>query len=556
MAASCSLAGLSSTAVLAWTLLAATPGSAAIRFREASEPWGLRFRHHNGSSGKLFLMETFGSGVVLFDYDGDGDDDVLFVDSGALPGYTGEPGRTVLYRNDRGADGSPRFVDVTAQAGVVLPSYGMGAVAGDVDSDGDLDLFLTAYGPNALLRNEGDGTFRDVTVAAGVGASSWSTSAAFADVDGDGDLDLYVASYVQFSLETFPVCGETESGLRSYCHPAIFPGLPDRFYRNRGDGTFEDRTTAAGFPADEGKGLGVVFGDLDRDGWQDFYVANDTTPNFLYHNRGDGTFEDMAFLGGTAINTEGKAEAGMGVDVHDLDGDGLSEIVVTNFDMETNSLWGNLGDNLFTDRRFLARIAGPSLYKVGFGVAFADLDLDADADLAIANGHILPNIEQFPDKKGNTYRQANQVLENEGDGRFREEKEAGLTVIRSSRGLAVGDLDGDGDGDLVITNSDEPAEVYDNISSPTGRWLAVALAAPSGNRFGIGAALELDLGAKKQFGEVRTSSSYLSQNELAVRFGLGAAARVDLEVRWPDGRRQRLLGLPQNARVQIVRDPR
>ncbi len=499
-------------------------------------------------------METFGSGVVIFDYDGDGDNDVLFVDSGALPGYDGEPGRTVLFRNDLAATGEPHFVDVTAEAGVALKAYGMGAVAGDVDGDGDLDLYLTAYGPNVLLRNEGDGTFRDVTAEAGVGDPLWSSSAAFADVDGDGDLDLYVANYVLFDLAVHPLCGETESGLASYCHPAIFPGLPDHFYRNRGDGRFEEATAAAGFPSDDGKGLGVIFGDVDADGLDDLYVANDTTPNFLYRNRGNGTFEDISFLSGTALNADGKAEAGMGVDFQDLDQDELPELVVTNFDLETNGLYGNLGGGLFFDRRFVARIAEPSLYRVGFGVAFADLDRDGDADLVIANGHIISNIEQFPDKKGNTYRQPNQVLENDGEGHFREDKQAGLDAVRSSRGLAVGDLDGDGDQDLVISNSDEPAEVYENVSPDPGGGFAVSLAQASGNRFAIGALVRLAAGGRRQAQEVRTASSYLSQNELARRFGLGGAARVDsLEVRWPDGFRSRLLGLGPGLTVRWLR---
>jgi enediyne biosynthesis protein E4 len=550
---------LSWGAILGWGLAAAAApvpapaaGGGGLRFREVSAAWGLSFRHHNGASGRLFLMETFGSGVVLFDYDGDGDPDVFFVDSGALPGYRGEPGRSRLYRNDGGG----RFREVTAAAGLTVAGYGMGATAGDVDGDGDLDLYVTAYGPNQLFRNEGDGTFTDVTAAAGAGEASWSSSAAFADADGDGDLDLYVADYVLFSLDSYPLCGEPESGLRSYCHPEVFPGLPDRFYRNRGDGTFEDATAAAGFAAADGKGLGVIWGDLDGDGRPDLYVADDTTPNFLFHNRGDGTFEDLSLVSGTAFNAEGKAEAGMGVDLADLDGDGLPELVVTNFDLETNALYGNLGAGLFNDRRFLAQIAEPSRFRVGFGVAFADFDFDGDLDLAIANGHIIPTIERFPEKRGNSYRQPNQVLENLGGGRFRLVAGSGLDAVRSSRGLAAGDLDGDGDVDLVVTNSDDAAEVYENVASSLGGALAVALRAGGGNTAAVGARVEVEAGAVRQAREVRTASSYLSQNEMVLRFGLGPAAKVDsLLIRWPDGRRQRLLGLPAGAAVVVVEPP-
>jgi len=534
-------------------LLAAPLGAGTLRFQEVSQAWGLTFRHHNGASGRLFLMETFGSGVVLFDFDGDGDQDVFFVEGGALPGYQGDPGRSILYRND----GEGRFRDVTAEAGLSPTAYGMGATAGDVDGDGDPDLYVTAYGPNTLFRNNGDGTFSDVTAAAGVGEDRWSTSAAFADVDADGDLDLYVANYVLFSIAAHPLCAVPGTELSSYCHPALFPGLPDRFYRNRGDGTFEDATAAAGFAQADGKGLGVIFGDVDADGDQDLYVANDTTPNFLFLNRGDGTFEDGSLFSGTAFNAEGKAEAGMGVDFGDLDGDGLPELVVTNFDMETNGLYGNLGEGLFSDQRFVSRIAEPSLYRVGFGTALVDLDFDGDLDLAVANGHIITNIEVFPDKAGNTYRQPNQVLENVGQGRFEPAPEAGLDEVLSSRGLAHGDLDGDGDVDLVITNSDDVAEVYENRTPSPGSFLAVIPVAPAGTvgargQQVVGARVEVRVGGRTQVEEVRTASSYLSQNEQTLRFGLGDARQVEvLAVRWPDGRRQVFHGLGAGVCVRL-----
>lgn len=536
--------------VVAAAWLVTAPAAAELRFREASEAWGLAFRHHHGGSGELYMVETMGSGVVIFDYDGDGDQDVFFVDNGRLPGYEGEEPRSVLFRNDGGV-----FVDVTERAGLRVAGYGMGATAGDVDGDGDLDLYVTAFGPNQLFRNQGDGTFLDVTAEAGVGDPLVGASAAFADVDRDGDLDLYVANYVDFSLENNPICGNQARKIRTYCHPDAFNGVPDRFYRNRGDGTYEDATAEAGFAVPPGKGLGVLFTDFDLDGWPDLYVANDMTANFLFRNLGPGDqgevrFEEIGLLSGTAYSDRGNPEASMGIDVGDLKGDGGSEIMLTHMDDQTNALYSLAGSWIFTDRRYVSRLAEPSLGTVGFGVAFADFDHDGDLDVAVANGHIIHNIELFSDTT--TYAQRNQLFENQGDGRFQEVDDSGLDLIRVSRGLAVGDLDGDGDLDLVINNSNDLAEVYENLSSGAGKWLQVELSAPAGNRHGIGARVTGEAGGRSRWREVRTASSFMSQNALPVHFGLGAAAVVDrLTVRWPDGTVQVFEGLPANRSIRI-----
>jgi hypothetical protein len=531
-------------------LLLASPASAELRFREVSAAWGLSFRHHQGGSGQFYMPETMGSGVAVFDYDGDGDPDVFFVDSGAMPGYQGETPRSVLFRNE----GAGRFVDVTARSGIRVTGYGMGAAAGDVDGDGDPDLYITAFGPDQLFRNNGDGTFTDVTAKAGLGVLSrplWSTAAAFADTDGDGDLDLYVADYVDFSFENNPVCCNQKLGLRSYCHPEVFHGLPDRFYRNRGDGTFEDATATAGFPADTGNGLGAIFGDFDKDGDQDLYVSNDMNPSFLYENRGNGTFQEIGLLSGTALSDQGQPEAGMGVDAGDVDGNGFPDLVKTHLDLQTNALYLNQGSMVFTDGSYISKLAESSLYLVGFGALFADLDQDGDLDHAVANGHIIHNAELFG--TGTTYKQRNQVFENTGRGVFREVKDAGLDVIRSSRGLAAGDLDLDGDLDLVISNSNDLSEVYENVTAPAGGWLQVDLAGRGKNTAAIGARLELEAGGRKQLREARTSSSYLSQNALTLHFGLGAAEKADrLTVRWPDGRVQVLPDLGKNRRIVVA----
>jgi hypothetical protein len=527
-------------------LFPAAPAQAVegLWFEEVSARWGLAFRHHHGGSGRRYMVETVVGGVALFDYDGDGDVDVLFVDGGPLPGYAGEAPRSRLYRNEGGG----RFADVTDASGIVVAGYGAGATAGDVDGDGDLDLYVTAFGRDQLLRNQGDGTFADVTAAAGLGEAAWGASAAFADLDRDADLDLYVANYVDYAVERHQPCHIL--GYEVYCNPQAYPGAPDVYYRNRGDGTFEDATAASGLAeATPGPGLGVVASDLDDDGWPDLYVANDSTANYLYLNR-HGRFEEVALLAGVAYGDLGRPEAGMGVACGDVDGDGRFDLVVTNFELETNALYRNLGGGLFADARFAANIAESSFLVLAFGVDLADFDQDGDLDLAIANGHIHDNAAEIP--PGGRYAQPNQLLENLG-GRFQEVASSGLDVVRVSRGLATGDLDGDGDLDLAIVDSNDLAEVYANRAADGGGgFLLVDLASPGGNRFGVGARLTLEAAGRTAHREVRTAGSYLSQNALTAHFGLGAAERARLDVAWPDGRRQRLLDVPADRRLQVV----
>lgn len=537
--------------LLALAVAPSVPESAAdptaeIRFAEVSDQWGVSFRHHHCGTGHFYMVETMGSGVVIFDYDGDGDQDLFLVDSGKLPDCGDEAPRSVLYRNDGG-----QFVDVTARAAITVRNYGMGAVAGDVDGDGLPDLYITAFGTNQLFLNRGDGSFVDVTETAGVGDPLWSASAALADTDGDGDLDLYVTHYVDFSLDNNLKCGSPVRELVTYCHPEVFNPLPDRFYRNRGDGLFDDATAEAGFADAVGNGLGVIFGDMDRDGDQDLYVANDMNANFLFQNQGDGTFADIALLSGAALSDRGLPEAGMGVEIGDLDGDGLPEIMVTHLDQQTNALYSATDGGIFLDRRFPWRLAEASMAQVGFGLAFADFDSDGDLDIVVANGHIMPNVAEWG--RGTTFRQSNQVFRNDGRGRFQEVVDAGLEVVRSSRGLAIGDLDGDGDLDLVISNSNEECEVYRNDSRAAGDWLQVDLAGGPGG-VGIGSMVTLSAGGARQVREVRTASSYLSQSATTVHFALGLGGEpVELEVRWPDGHRQRLRQPVMGRRLRVWR---
>ncbi len=522
------------------------PGLSAegIEFREVSKAWHVDFRHHTGGSGARYMVETMVGGVVMFDFDGDGDEDLFFVDGGSLPGYKGEPARSRLFRND----GAGTFTDWTEKSGIRIAGYGVGGSAGDVDNDGDLDLFVSGLDNDQLFRNNGDGTFTVATAQAGVSDPLWSSSSAFADTDNDGDLDLYVVNYVDFTVKNHKPCGDLQRKLIGYCHPDEYNPQPGHFYRNRGDGTFENATQAAGFGGAVGPGLGIVFGDIDNDGWQDVFIANDNKPQFLFRNKGDGTFEDISLISSTAFGPNGQPEAGMGVDMGDYDGDGLLDIVITNFELETYALHRNLGNGAFMDNRAPAGIAEPTLLYLGFGTAFADFDQDGDVDLVFANGHIHDNAGEF--RPGSLYRQRNQVFENLGNGKFREDKTTGMDVVRASRGLARGDLDGDGDLDVVVVDMNEPCEVYENTGA-SGSWLQVDFAAPAGNRFGIGARLELEAGGKRQIRDVKTASSYLSQNALAAHFGLGKSATVDrLTVRRP-GKVQVFVGLPANRRVVI-----
>lgn len=530
--------------------LSAGPAPSEIRFQETASAWGLDFRHHSGGSGKRYYPETDGSGVVVLDYDFDGDPDVLFVDSAPLPGYEGAPTGSVLYRND----GSGRFVDVTGSSGLhQIHGYGMGGSAADYDNDGDLDLYVTHFRANQLFRNRGDGTFVDATDAAGVGDDLWSMSSAFADLDRDGDLDLYVTNYIDYPIDNPTLCFNEMLGVGAFCHPELFEPLPDRLYVNRGDGTFVDGTIGAGLAGRVGKAMGVVVTDLDNDDWLDLYVANDTTPNSLFRNLGDGTFEDASLLSGTAFGDTGLAEAGMGVAAADVDEDGWIDLYVTNFALETNALYRNLGSGVFVDARTPFGVAQPSLVLLGFGTVFADFDFDADIDLAIANGHILDNVELMEEREDLTYRQPNQVMENLGGGKFKEVEGSGLGTPAVSRGLATADLDRDGDIDLLITNSNDVAEVYENRTGDAGNWLAVELGETSGGAAAYGSRLVLTTPGRRQSRDVFSSDSYLSRSEPIPRFGLGSHdGPSDLAIRWADGRRSRFLELPVGRRYRVI----
>ncbi|MCZ6651280.1 MAG: CRTAC1 family protein [Acidobacteria bacterium] len=517
-----------------------TDGETALRFMDGTGASGIQFRQFNGISGKRYLVETMGSGVCLLDYDGDDRLDVYLMQGAPTPGSQrpDPPPANALYRNL----GEGRFQDVTARAGVGDEGQGQGCTVGDVDGDGDLDLYVVNFGANLLYRNNGDGTFTDITQVAGVGDSQWGSSAAFADIDSDGDLDLYVVNYVDFRYDNHKYCGDRSSNLQYYCSPKAYKAEPDVMYRNDGSGRFTDVTREAGLYNDrEGKGLGVAFADVDDDGDVDIYVANDSTRNFLYRNDGKGHFRDVTMLAGVGFSEAGRPQAGMGIGFGDYDNDQALDLVVTNLSNQSNELYRNLGGGIFIDPTFRSGIGGPSMLFVGFGVAWLDLDADSDLDLFVANGHILDNVRVLSDIM--TYPQRNHIFENRGGGRFREVSASagpGLAMAEVSRGLAVGDLDGDGDLDLVLNGNGARAVLLLNETDPAGNYLRLRLRRETGDRFAVGARVLLTAGGVRQVREVVTGTSYQSQSELTLHFGLGSSTSIEtLEVRWSTGRRER-----------------
>ena len=485
-----------------------------LAFTDATEKAGVAFRHETGAEGEKHMIETMGAGVVFFDYDGDSDPDLLFVNG------AGESAVTLLRNDGRGG-----FTDVTGGSGLEHSGYGMGATAADYDNDGDPDLYVTHYGPNVLFRNQGDGTFEDVSARAGVADERWGASATWTDLDADGFVDLYVTNYVDWSLQNNPNCSQTRDGetIRAYCLPDAFRGVPDELYRSSGDGRFEAVGTRAGIALRTGKGLGVLSLDYDDDGLTDLYVANDTVPNFLFRNLGALTFEEVGLLVGASYDADGNALAGMGVTHADYDRDGDLDVFVTNFEGETNTLYRYDDDGFFTDASQAAGIGRPSLDRLGFGTAFADLDNDGDADLVVANGHVLDNADVL---HGGEVAQPNQVFVNDG-GTF---SASTLPGIRVSRGLALADVDGDFDLDIAVSNSGDEGRLLLNETGGRGA-VRIVLVGRVSNRDGIGVVLDTPSGRI----ETTAASSYLSQSERVVH----VSAPVDeVSVRWPSGRKE------------------
>ena len=505
----------------------------APRFVEMAAAAGIDFEYQAGHSATKYLPETMGPGLALLDVDGDGWLDLYLINSGRVDGGARPPNQLYLGR------GGWKFEAVPAAGGAPGSGYGMGACAGDLDRDGDLDLYLTAFGPDQLLRNDG-GRFTDISTAAGIDNPRWSSSCTFIDFDLDGQLDIFVANYLDFTLENHQECRTEFGNLIRYCSVDAYKPVASVLWRNLGDGTFADASRSSGVAEQRGKSLGVVAGDFNADGAPDLFVANDTVPNFLLLNQGDGRFREDALLAGCAYNHQGRALAGMGIAAGDIDGGGGEDLLVTNFSQEPHSLFQRLGPALFEDRSEASGLADASYWPMGFGTGLLDVEGDGDLDLFIANGHLDPVVEELFKLEWLSYTQTPQLLINDGHGRFTDRsKDSGDYFQRRwvGRGAAFGDLDNDGDTDIVVAHNRGPIALLRNDST-SGAHTLVELAPGKGGASVLGARVELTAGGRTQTQTVRGSYSYLSHSDLRLSFGTGGAETIErIRITWPDGRR-------------------
>ena len=515
-----------------------TESQRTIRFVDAAEEAGITVQNVTGQAEKRYIVEAKGGGAATFlDYDRDGDQDLYVINGSTLEGFPpGEAPTNVLYRNN----GDGTFTDVTQQAGVGDTGWGMGCVAADYDNDGRTDLYVTNFGRNVLYRNNGDGTFTDATQQAGVGDERWGTGCAFGDYDGDGDLDLYVANYVTFDINYKPKHGRENiwKGIKVMYGPRGLEGAADIFYRNNGDGTFTDVTEEAGL-VDHAKAYGftVLFGDYDNDGDQDIYVANDSVPNYLYRNNGDGTFTDVALVAGVGYSEDGREQAGMGAVFGDYDNDGWLDVFVTNFSDDNNTLYHNDGNGFFSEITFLTGLGEPSLPRVSWGTEFLDYNNDGYKDLFVATGHVYPQVDRYD--FGTSYAQRNQLFENRKDGTFADVSDSvgeGLIIRKVSRGAAFGDYDNDGDIDVLVLNLGDRPTLLRNDGGNAHHWLKFRTIGTKSNRDGVGARITVITGDLSQIREVHIGSSFLSGNDIRPHFGLGSYTEADrVDIRWPSG---------------------
>lgn len=505
-------------------------------FTDIARNAGITFVHDNAATPEKYLIETMGAGCAWIDYDQDGLLDLYLVNSAATAIYAPkQPLRSALYRNQGGG----RFTEVTAAAGVGAEGlFGMGVAVGDFDNDGFPDLFVAGYGRSILYRNNGDGTFADITPKAGVAnRNRWGSSAAWFDYDNDGRLDLVIANYLDWTPKSNTYCGDHGPGMRSYCHPNVYHGQPATLYRNNGNGSFTDVSASSGVGARAANGLGVVTFDYDLDGWQDIFIANDGMPNHLFHNQGDGTFREVAYLAGVAVSGDGQAEAGMGVDAADATGSGRLDLYVTHLDLQLGRFYQNLGAQGFDDATIRSKIGYATYLFSGFGARFLDYDNDGTRDLFIANGHVLDNIQRYhPDTR---YAEPNLMFRNAGQAKFENVSTTlgpDLQAPRVSRGVAAGDFDNDGDLDILVSNNGQAPQLLRNDGGNAHHWLEILLIGAKSNRDGVGARVKVTAGDLVLHDQKKGGMSYQSAQDPRLHFGLGRREQVDLlEIRWPSG---------------------
>ena len=532
------------------TSLFAQPASPAFQFVDVTKSSHLEFQHNSGAYGGKLLPETLGSGCAFLDYDGDGWQDILLINGMDWPGHKRQRSTLRLYRNNQ--DGA--FSDVTRKAGLDVEMYGLGVAVGDYNNDGFPDILITCVGQNRLFKNTGKGTFIDVTQKSGLGRrQALSTSALWFDFDRDGLLDLFVCNYVKWSPDHDVFCS-LDGKHKSYCTPEAYRGETCWIFHNRGDGTFEDVTASSGIFDSSSKSLGVALLDHDQDGWPDLLVTNDTQPNKLYRNNHNGTFKDVAVEAGIAFSSDGKARAGMGVDVGDFENSGRAGVAITNFDNEMIGLYRASGNGTFEDIATQAGVGLPSKTTLGFGCLLADLNLDGALDLLAANGHIDDTVRNIRGNVG--YAQPPQLFLNDGKGRFTDLSSGagdGFRQPKVARGLAYGDFDRDGDLDILMTTNRGPAYLYRNDQLAGNRSIRFKLQGTQSNRDAIGASVRIEAGGSSQARLVKSGSSYLSQSELPVTFGLGRRDKVErVVIQWPNGRTEEYKNLTAGRQYTCI----
>jgi len=537
------------TCAAAAALIAAVSAAPGVTFTDVTAKSGITFKHNAGKAGKKFLPETLGSGAAFFDADGDGWQDILFVNSRDWK-PTARRSLPALYRNNR--DGT--FRDITARSGLDVELFGIGVAAGDFNNDGRDDLYLTALEGDRLFANEGSGRFRDVTKAAGISNANFGISAAWLDFDRDGLLDLFVANYVQWKIEGDVFCS-LDGVRKSYCTPESYKGTASKLYRNLGKGRFEDASRRAGIDDPTSKSLGVAVLDYNTDGWPDIFVANDTEPNKLYRNKRDGTFIDEGMVAGVAYSEEGIARGAMGVDAADYDRSGRPHLVIGNFSKEMLGLYRNNGTGLFVDEAPRSTVGGATLLTLAFGTFFYDYDLDGHLDILVASGHIEEAIERV--QPGVKFAQPPHLFRNLGKGRFQDmANTVGAEFARPkvARGAAYADYDQDGDLDVLMTTNNGPAHLFRNDGGNKNNWITVRTQGVKSNRDGIGAVVRVQSASGRQWQMVRSGSSYASQSDLALTFGLAGDTAVSVvEIEWPSGAKDRIANPPIN-RIITVRE--